>query len=59
MTTATGLSDNCFKQFKCRYHFGWVGGAMILVLDKGGVTTEYRVHIEHHYFGPSHGKLLG
>ncbi|CAM9719469.1 unnamed protein product [Sphacelaria rigidula] len=56
MTTTTVLSDNCFKQFKRRYHFGSDGGAMILALDEGGVSTENKVHIEHHYFGPSHGK---
>ena len=56
MTTAIILSDNCGKQFKCRYHFGWIGGVMIFIIGESGVTTEDRVHIEHHYFGPSHGK---
>ncbi|CAM9937671.1 unnamed protein product, partial [Sphacelaria rigidula] len=50
------FSDNCGKQSKCRFHFGWVAGAMILALDSRGAPNGKHFHMEHHYFGPSHDK---
>ncbi|CAM9797633.1 unnamed protein product [Sphacelaria rigidula] len=50
------FSDHCGKQFKCRFQFGWVAGAMILALDSRGAPNKKHFHMEHHYFGPSHGK---
>lgn len=34
MTNATIFTDNCAKQFKCRFHFGWVGDAGVKALDR-------------------------
>ncbi|CAN0086092.1 unnamed protein product [Pylaiella littoralis] len=56
MERATIFTDNCAKQFKCRFHFGWVADADIGALDKRGDATGKRVHLEHHYFGACHGK---
>lgn len=56
MTRCTIWTDNCAKQFKCRFHFGWVADAQIMGLDKDGEPTGIRVHMEHHYFGACHGK---
>ncbi|CAM9863005.1 unnamed protein product [Ectocarpus fasciculatus] len=56
MTRCTIWTDNCAKQFKCRFHFGWVADAQIMELDKDGEPTGIRVHMEHHYFGACHGK---
>lgn len=50
------FTDNCAKQFKCRFHFGWVADAGIKAFDSVGTPTGERLHIEHHYFGPCHGK---
>ncbi|CAN0011805.1 unnamed protein product, partial [Hapterophycus canaliculatus] len=52
----TIFTDNCAKQFKCRFHFGWIADAGIMCLGCFGVATGKRVKIEHHYFGPCHGK---
>lgn len=58
MTVAFIWTDNCAKQFKCKYHWGWVVDARICVADANGESTEGsdKLHIEHHYFGPKHGK---
>lgn len=58
MTTAFIWTDNCAKQFKCKYHWGWVGDAGVYVADARGESTAggKKLHIEHHYFGPKHGK---
>lgn len=58
MTRVTIWTDNCAKQFKCRFHFGWVADALILGRDDSGESTGDRVHVEHHYFGACHGKNL-
>lgn len=56
MKNATIFTDNCAKQFKCKYHFGWVADSGVKARDEGGVPTGRAVHIEHHYFGACHGK---
>lgn len=56
MTFAFIWTDNCAKQFKCRFHWGWIGDAGIFVLDAHGVSTGEKLYIEHNYFGPKHGK---
>lgn len=56
MSRATIFSDNCAKQFKCRFHFGWLADVGIRAKDAHGGDTGLRLVVEHHYFGPSHGK---
>lgn len=55
MIRAIIFSDNCAKQFKCRFHFGWVADAKIWARDVFGEFTGARLVVERHYFGPSHG----
>lgn len=54
MTRATSYTDNCAKQFKCLFTFGWVSDAKVFVDG----SPERRVHIEAHYYGACHGKSL-
>lgn len=58
MTRATIFTDNCGKQFKCKYHFGWVADSGVKVRREDGGATGKGVHIEHHYFGACHGKNM-
>ena len=58
MTRVIIWTDNCAKQFKCRFHFGWIADAFIFCRDGHGNVTGVRVHVEHHYFGACHGKNL-
>ncbi|CAM9563467.1 unnamed protein product [Ectocarpus sp. 4 AP-2014] len=58
MTRVTIWTDNCAKQFKCRFHFGWIADAFIFCRDRHGNVTGVRVRVEHHYFGACHGKNL-
>lgn len=57
MTRATIFTDNCAKQFKCKYHFGWVADSGIVTRHNNRRETGDR-HIEHHYFGACHGKNI-
>lgn len=54
MTRVTFFTDNCSKQFKCRFSFGWIADAGVFV---DGAPHE-RVHVEAHYYGACHGKSL-
>lgn len=56
MTRAIIFADNCAKQFKCRFHFGWVAQSGLMVRDSNGDATDMRLVVEHHYFGSCHGK---
>ncbi|CBJ33599.1 conserved unknown protein [Ectocarpus siliculosus] len=56
MVLAIFFTDNCAKQFKCRFHFGWLASRAVMVCDTNGESTNVPVHIEHHYFGSCHGK---
>ncbi|CAN0315176.1 unnamed protein product [Ectocarpus sp. 6 AP-2014] len=56
MVLAIFFTDNCAKQFKCRFHFGWLASRAVMVRDTNGESTNVPVHIEHHYFGSCHGK---
>ncbi|CAM9273681.1 unnamed protein product [Ectocarpus sp. 8 AP-2014] len=56
MTLAIIFTDNCAKQFKCRFHFGWVAQSGLMVRDSDGNVTDMRLVVEHHYFGSCHGK---
>ena len=58
MTRVTIFTDNCAKQFKCKFHFGWVTDSGIMTRDNDGRATCVRLHIEHHYFGACHGKNI-
>lgn len=51
-------SDNCGKQFKCMWHFGWVAACGVKVRNEEGQPTEKNLHLEHHYFGACHGKNI-
>ncbi|CAM9827844.1 unnamed protein product [Ectocarpus fasciculatus] len=56
MTKAIIFTDNCAKQFKCRFHFGWVAQSGVMIRDSDGNATDMRLVVEHHYFGSCHGK---
>ena len=56
MTTAIVFTDNCAKQFKCRYHFHFVSDAKVKVRNSEGAKTDRDLHFEWHYFGSNHGK---
>lgn len=56
MTTAIVFTDNCAKQFKCRYSFNYVSDSGIMVRDAAGRVTGRRLHLEWHYYGSCHGK---
>lgn len=58
MTRATIFTDNCGKQFKCKFHFGWVADSGVKVCDNDGQPTEKNVHLEHHYFGACREKNI-
>ncbi|CAB1116630.1 unnamed protein product [Ectocarpus sp. CCAP 1310/34] len=52
------FTDNCAKQFKCRFHFGWLASYEVMIRDNHGESTNVPVHVEHHYFGSCHGKSV-
>lgn len=54
MTRATFFTDNCGKQFKCSYSFGFVGDSEVFVSG----DPARRLHIEAHYYDACHGKSL-
>ena len=56
MTTTIVFTDNCAKQFKCRYSFNYVSDSGIMVRDAAGRVTGRRLHLEWHYYGSCHGK---
>lgn len=58
MTRAIIFTDNCAKQFKCKFNFAWVAANGIMIRDNDGNITGIRLHIEHHYFGACHGKNI-
>lgn len=56
MTDAIVFTDNCAKQFKCRYHFHFVSDSGIKARDAAGRKTAEELRLEWHYFGSCHGK---
>lgn len=54
MTRATFWTDNCGKQLKCQYSFGFIGN----VKAHAAGRPDERLHVEAHYFGACHGKSL-
>ncbi|CAM9567752.1 unnamed protein product [Ectocarpus sp. 12 AP-2014] len=50
MVRATFFTDNCAKQFKCRFHFGWLASHEVMIRDINGESTDVPVHVEHHCF---------
>lgn len=56
MTVATIFTDNCAKQFKCRFHFHFVSDSGVKVRDAGGRKTAQDLHLEWYYYGACHGK---
>lgn len=58
MTRFILWTDNCAKQFKCKFHFGYLADCGIEVVDDEGVPTGVRLNIEHHYYCSGHGKNM-
>lgn len=54
MTSVIIMTDNCGKQFKCQYIFGWIGDCEIHVAGDPGT----RLHVECDYYGACHGKSI-